>query len=100
MALIGKQVRQLRSLAHHLEPAVLIGKNGIVEGTLHLVVESLEAHELVKCAVQDGCGLTAREAGETLAERLGADLVQVIGHKFVLYRASSRKDVKHIELEQ
>ena len=40
MALTGKQVRQLRSLAHHLDPAVLIGKNGVVEGTVHLAAES------------------------------------------------------------
>ena len=100
MALTGKQVRQLRSLAHHLDPAVLIGKNGVVEGTVHLAAESLEAHELVKCDVQDGSGLTAREAGEILAECLGADLVQVIGRKVVLYRESSRKDIKHIELER
>lgn len=99
MALTGKQIRQLRSLAHHLSPAVMIGKNGIVEGTLVLAGESLEAHELVKCDVQDGSGLTAREAGEELAERLSADLVQVIGRKFILYRPSSRDDVEHIRLE-
>ena len=99
MALTGKQIRQLRSLAHHLSPAVMIGKNGIVEGTLVLAGESLEAHEIGKCAVQDGSGLTAREAGEELAARLSADLVQVIGRKFILYRPSSRDDVEHIQLE-
>ena len=29
LAITGKQVRQLRSLAHHLDPIVFIGKQGI-----------------------------------------------------------------------
>jgi len=48
--------------------------------------------------VLDGSGLTAKEAGEGLAEQLGAELVQVIGNRFVLYRRSQRDDVEHIRL--
>lgn len=33
------------------------------------------------------------EAAEMLASRTGADIVQVIGNKFVLYRASKTKPV-------
>ena len=43
-------------------------------------------------------GLTAKEAGEGLAEELNAELVQVIGNRFVLYRRSHRDDVEHIRL--
>ena len=46
----------------------------------------------------DGSGLTAKEAGEVLAEELNAELVQVIGNRFVLYRRSHRNDVEHIRL--
>ena len=42
--------------------------------------------------------VTAKEAGEGLAEQLGAELVQVIGNRFVLYRRSQRDDVEHIRL--
>ena len=31
MALTGKQVRQLRALAHHLNPVVLIGKADVTD---------------------------------------------------------------------
>ena len=45
-----------------------------------------------------GSGLTAKEAGEGLAEQLDAELVQVIGNRFVIYRRSQRDDVEHIRL--
>ena len=98
MALAGRQVRQLRSLAHHLNPVIIIGKADITDGTVEQANECLEAHELIKCSVLDGSGLTAKEAGEGLAEQLGAELVQVIGNRFVLYRRSQRDDVEHIRL--
>ena len=98
MALTGKQVRQLRSLAHHLNPEIYIGRGDINEGLIEQTEESLEAHELIKCAVQDGSDLTCREAAEQLAERTGADVVQVIGHRFALYRETSRTDVEKIKL--
>ena len=47
----------------------------------------------------DSAGLDARDAANQLAQMVGAEVVQVIGHKFTLYRVSSREDVKHIELD-
>lgn len=99
MALTGKQVRQLRALAHHLNPVVLIGKADVTDAIAKQAEEALEAHELIKCGVQDGSLLSCREAADQLAERVGAEVVQVIGHRFSLYRASSRKDIEHIKLD-
>ena len=62
MALTGKQVRQLRALAHHLNPVVNVGRGDINDGVVAQTEECLEAHELIKCNVQDGSDLTAREA--------------------------------------
>lgn len=98
MALTGKQVRQLRALAHHLNPTVQIGRSGVSDAVVEQAEESLEAHELVKCAVQDGCGLETRDAANALAELAGAEVVQVIGHRFTIYRESSRKDIEKIKL--
>lgn len=97
MALTGAQVKQLRSMAHHLNPAI-IGKSDVNEGTVEQTVAYLEKHELVKCSVLDGSSLSAREAAEELAERCHAEVVQVIGRKFSLYRESSRKDIEKIKL--
>ena len=98
MALTGKQVRQLRALAHHLNPIIHIGRSGVSDGVVEQTEECLEAHELVKCAVQDGCGLEARDAANALAEMTESEVVQVIGHRFALYRESSRTDIEKIKL--
>ncbi|WP_102338368.1 ribosome assembly RNA-binding protein YhbY [Collinsella provencensis] len=98
MALTGKQVRQLRALAHNLNPVVLIGKADITDAIVKQAEQALDAHELIKCAVQDGCLIPCHDAADELAERTGSEVVQVIGHRFSLYRESARKDVKHIKL--
>lgn len=98
MALTGKQVRHLRSLAHHLNPIVYIGKADVTDSVVKQAEAALEAHELVKCGVQDGSSLSAQDAAEALAAATGAQVVQVIGHRFSLYRLSTRKDIEHIKL--
>ena len=98
MALTGKQVRQLRSLAHHLNPIIHIGKFDITDALVKETEAALENRELIKCAVQDGSGLTAKEAAAELAEQLNAEVVQSIGNRFVLFRRSRRDDVEHIRL--
>ncbi len=98
MALTGKQIRQLRALAHNLNPVVLIGKADVTDAIVKQTEQALEAHELIKCAVQDGSDLSCREAANELAERTGSEVVQVIGHRFALYRESSREDFEHIKL--
>ena len=69
----------------------------IVDGPISAEVISLdhegmvkEARELVKISVLDNNMLGAREAAEMLASRTGAEVVQVIGNKFVLYRAAKK----------
>lgn len=98
MALTGKQVRQLRSLAHHLNPIIHIGKSDITDALVKETEAALENRELIKCAVQDGSDLETREAADMLAEHTNADVVQVIGHRFSLYRESSRDDIEKIKL--
>lgn len=98
MPITGKQVRQLRSMANPLKPLLIIGKEGVGANTAKQADEALEKHELIKCSVLESCPQTAQEAGRDLAERVEAELVQVIGRKFVLYRETSREDVEKIQL--
>ena len=98
MALSKKQVKQLRAMANSLKPLFYVGKNDLTESAVNQADETIEKHELIKCAVQDGSGLTAKEAAAKLAGQIGAQVVQVIGNRFVLYRKSSRNDIEHIRL--
>ena len=98
MALTKKQIKQLRTMANSLKPLFYVGKNDLTEAAIKQAEETIDKHELIKCAVQDGSGLTAKEAAETLAEALGGEVVQSIGNRFVLFRRSKRDDVEHIRL--
>lgn len=98
MALTKKQTKQLRAKANQLKPLVYVGKNDLTDSAIRQADETIEKRELIKGQVQDGSGMDAREAAERLADALGADVVQVIGNRFVLFRVSKRDDVEHIRL--
>ncbi len=88
MDITSKQRAMLRSMANTLETILYVGKEGVTDGTVREAYDALEARELSKCAVQQGCELTARQASDALCERTGATPVQCIGRRFVLYRES------------
>ena len=56
--------------------------------------DCLAARELIKLRVLETSPYTAKEAAAILAEKTGADCVQVIGSKFVLY-LEKKKDSKY-----
>ena len=87
----SKQRAYLKSLASTLDPIFQIGKGGISEETIRQLDAALEARELIKARVLENSGYSAREAAEEIADGTGADVVTVIGTKFVLYRRSEKK---------
>lgn len=92
----GKQRSFLKKLAHDLEPTVFLGKSGLTENIRKEMETGFESRELVKVKLQEGCGLNPKEVANQLSEELGAEFVQAIGRKFILYRES--KDNKQILL--
>lgn len=87
----GKQRAYLRGLANNLDPIFQIGKNGIEDTFLKQLEEALEARELIKIKVLENSGLGAREASNTICERIGCEGIQAIGSKIVLFKKSSKK---------
>ena len=73
-----------------------VGKGGVTENLLKTVSDALEARELIKLTVLENSGYTTKEAANEIADALGADVVSVVGKKFVLYRESVNN--KKIEL--
>ena len=94
--LTSKQRASLRGMANTLDTILYIGKEGITDNTVKEAYDALEARELIKCAVQQGCELTAREALEEPCARVHAEPVQCIGRRFVMYRESRQN--RRIEL--
>lgn len=95
--LTGKQRAILRSKANTLDPVFQIGKGEIDDTLVQAVNDCLAARELIKLKVLENSSYSAKEAAALLAERTGADGVQVIGSKFVLYR-QKEKDSQYADL--
>ena len=94
----SRQRAQLRGLANSIDTILQIGKSGIGEQTLKQIDDALEARELIKIRTLETCPVTSREAADSVAEKLGADVVQVIGSRIVLYRASlNNKTIKLVK---
>lgn len=94
--LTSKQRARLRAMAAELDTILQIGKGGITENVIAQASDALRTRELIKGRVLEASLLTAREACDALCEACGAEGVQVIGSKFVMYRRNE-KDPK-IEL--
>ena len=84
----SKQRAYLRGLGSQIPAQHQIGKDGISENFVKAISDALDANSLVKIHVLETAPYTAREASIEMVELLGAECVQVIGHKFVLYRES------------
>lgn len=88
--LTSKQRAELRSKAQSLEPIFFIGKSGLSEEIVKQLENAINARELIKLGVQENCEYSAREAADLIAPKLGAEVVAVIGRKFVLWRKSNK----------
>jgi len=89
--LTGKQKGFLRSMGNEMDPILQIGKGGVTEAVITQADETLEARELIKGRVLPNSVEDVQRAAEELAERTSAELVQVIGRNFLLYRESKKK---------
>lgn len=90
----GKQRRHLKKLVHTMDPTVYIGKGGLTDNTIKEMDNYLNAHELVKVKVQDGCDDNPKLLANKAAEILDAEFVQAIGRKFSIYRQSPEKIIE------
>ena len=81
-----KQRAYLKSLAMTMDPIFQIGKASMNPGLTEAIREALDARELIKISVLQNCLDDPRELAETIAERTGSQVVQVIGKKIVLYK--------------
>lgn len=89
--LTSKQRAALRGLANPLEPILHVGKGGLSDALTKQADDALTARELVKGKVLETAPGTARETAEEIAAAVGAQVVQVIGRTFVLYRRNEKE---------
>ena len=95
--LTSKQRATLRGIASTMDPVFQVCKGEIDETMVEGVLNCLKARELIKLKVLKNSMYTAKEAAPILAEKTGAECVQVIGSKFVLYK-QKEKESQYAEL--
>ena len=94
----GKQRAYLRGLANTIDPICQIGKNGITDEFITQLSAALEARELIKIHILETAMLDSKSCLNDIAFRLGAEPVQAIGSKIVLYKQAEKQKNRKIEL--
>ncbi|MCF8000238.1 MAG: ribosome assembly RNA-binding protein YhbY [Halanaerobiales bacterium] len=94
--LSGKQRSYLRSKANNLKPYVHIGKEGLNESVYDQIDKVLDDHELVKIRILDNSLENINEVAENVCDKMGAEIVQVIGNVFVIYRKNVEEPIYNL----
>ncbi|MBR2099795.1 MAG: ribosome assembly RNA-binding protein YhbY [Eubacterium sp.] len=90
----SKERASLRAKANGLEPIIQIGKEGITDNLISQIDDTLDVRELIKIRVHlETCPKTPKELAPELAEKLGAEVIQVIGGVIVLYREADEERI-------
>ena len=85
----------LRSQAHHLEPLVLIGKNGVTDGTIEAVNKALNARELIKIKFREFKD-HKKSISDEIAASANCHVVGMIGHTVILFRQNPDPEKQNI----
>lgn len=91
--LTSKQRAYLRGLANSIETILMVGKGEITDNIITQASDALKARELIKGKVLENSSYSSKEAACLIAEKCKADVVQVIGSKFVIYKRNNEKPV-------
>ena len=94
----SKQRSYLKGLAMTIDPIFQVGKGSITPEYTEAIREAFNTKELIKIAVLKNCLDDPRGIAEVLADRTGAEVVQVIGKKIVLYKSDKNKPVIKLPL--
>ena len=93
----SKQRAYLMAEASTMNAIFQIGKGGVSDELLKQLAIALEARELIKVHILETALLDTKAATNEIAAALGAEPVQAIGSKFVLYKQA--KNVKNRKIE-
>ena len=81
-----------RALAHHLDPVVMVGGDGLTANVKKETDAALNAHGLIKVRVFSDDRAARESMFQTLADELSAAPIQHIGKLLVLWRPMPEKE--------
>ena len=85
------QRKEKRGEAHHLDPVVIIGADGLTDAVVKEADVALKAHGLIKVRMFSDVRVDREHALAALADRLDAAPIQHIGKLLVLWRPIPEK---------
>ena len=86
------QRKEHRSEAHHLDPVVLVGGDGLTANVKKEIDMALSAHGLIKVRIFSDDRVAREAMFQTLADELSAAPIQHIGKLLVLWRPKVEKE--------
>ena len=92
ISLTSHQRKEQRSEAHHLDPVVLIGGDGLTPAVIRETDAALNAHGLIKVRVFSDERASRELMLTTLSDQLSAAPIQHIGKLLVLWRPVPPKE--------
>jgi RNA-binding protein len=98
--LTGWQRSCLKKDGHKLNSLVQIGKEGLTEDVISHIDSMLEDNELLKLTFLKSCIIDTKEGANIVCNKVGAEFIQAIGRKFVIFRQARDKDKQKITIPE
>ena len=86
--------KQLRTIGHQLNPAVIISSKGLHENLLIEMKTALDNHELIKIKLVNKNREEKKEWEKSICETLAAELIQRVGNVLLVYKKSEEQNTK------
>ena len=92
MQLDNPTKKHLRGIGHGLKPLVTVASKGLTDAVCSEINRALDDHELIKVSIRTNDRAELRRIAAEMSGRCGAELVQLIGHVALLFRAADKPD--------
>lgn len=96
----SKERAKLKSIAAKEDTILQIGKNPLGDAFIKQVTDALKARELIKIRVLETCEMLPLEAAQAISDKVGCEIVQVIGSRIVLFQKRPKTDKKPSLLDE
>ena len=87
--LTSKQRKYLRAIAHHINPVVLIGKNGFYDGAKIAINNALDFHELIKIKFKEFKS-EKKQIAQIISNDLKCEIIGEVGNTIILFRSNPK----------
>lgn len=94
MTLSNTDKKHYRSIAHNLNPVIIIGDKGLTKSLLEELNRALHDHELIKVKIAIGDRDDRSQIIDTLVEETKSEIVQSIGKVVVLLKKNPKAKPK------